>query len=118
MVFYFHANKTHFYKKGFALCLVLKVRVFGTRKWLLGDSSQSVFEAKGIVRKEEGDGIEKGKKAILCFHSRGQHLCKFIGTKESVYTRKEFNSHRTGLGHKNGRRFIVLGHKYGRHDVM
>ena len=45
MVFYFHANKTHFHKKGFALCLVLKVRVFGTRKWLLGDSSQSVFEA-------------------------------------------------------------------------
>ena len=29
------------------------------------------------------------------FHSRGQHLCKFIGTKESVYIRKEFNS--TGL---------------------
>ena len=28
-----------------------------------------------------------------CFHSRGQHLCKFIGTKESVYIRKEFNSH-------------------------
>ena len=45
--------------------------------------------------------------AIECFHSRGQHLCKFIGTKESVYIRKEFNSHRTGLGHK-----------YGRHDVM
>ena len=21
---------------------------------------------------------------IECFHSRGQHLCKFIGTKESV----------------------------------
>ena len=53
-----------------------------------------------------------------CFHPRGQHLCKFIGTKESVYIRKEFNSHRTGLGHKHGRRFIVLGHKYGRHDVM
>ena len=52
------------------------------------------------------------------FHSRGQHLCKFIGTKESVYIRKEFNSHRTGLGHQHGRRFIVLGHKYGRHDVM
>ena len=33
---------------------------------------------------------------------RDQHLCKFIGTKESVYIRKEFNSHRTGLGHKHG----------------
>ena len=39
-------------------------------------------------------------------------------TKESVYIRKEFNSHRSGLGHKHGRRFIVLGHKYGRYDVM
>ena len=28
------------------------------------------------------------------------------------------NSHRTGLVHKHGRRFIVLGHKYARHDVM
>ena len=31
MISYSHANKTHFDKKGFAL--VLKVRVFGTRKW-------------------------------------------------------------------------------------
>ena len=56
--------------------------------------------------------------AIECFHSRGQHLCKFIGTKESVCIRKEFNSHCTGLGHQHGRRFIVLGHQYGRCDVM
>jgi len=25
------------------------------------------------------------------------YRCKFIGTKESVYIRKEYNSHRTGL---------------------
>ena len=55
---------------------------------------------------------------IECFHSRDQHLCKFIGTKESVCIRKEFNSRGTGLGHQHGRRFIVLGHQYGRRDVM
>ena len=55
---------------------------------------------------------------IECFHSRGQHLCKFVGTKESVCIRKEFNSQRTGLGHQHGRRFIVLGHQCGRRDVM
>ena len=33
LVFYSHANKTHFHKKDFALSLVLKVKVFGTRKW-------------------------------------------------------------------------------------
>ena len=52
------------------------------------------------------------------FHSRSQHLCKFIRTKESVCIRKEFNSHRIVLGHQHGRRFIVLGHQYGRRDVM
>ena len=57
-------------------------------------------------------------KPIECFHSRGQHLCKFIGTKESVCIRKEFSSQRTGLGHQHGRRFIALGHQYGRRDVM
>ena len=60
----------------------------------------------------------KAKDGIECFHSRGQDLCKFIGTKESVCKRKEFNSHRTGLGHQHGRRFIVLGRQYGRRDVM
>ena len=42
------------------------------------------------------------------FHSRGQHLCKFFGTKESIYIRKEFNSQRIFLVHQHGRRFIVL----------
>ena len=32
--FYLYANKTHFHKKGFALSLVLKVRIFGTRNSL------------------------------------------------------------------------------------
>ena len=57
-------------------------------------------------------------RAIECFHSCGQHLCKFIGTKESVWIRKEFNSRRSGLAHQHGRRFIVLGHQYGHRDVM
>ena len=33
MSFHSHAKKTHFHKKGCALDLILKVRVFGTRKW-------------------------------------------------------------------------------------
>ena len=33
MISHSRANKTHFYKKGCALGLILKVRVFGTRKW-------------------------------------------------------------------------------------
>ena len=34
VIYYSHANETHSHKKGFALhSLVVKVRVFGTRKW-------------------------------------------------------------------------------------
>ena len=33
IVFYRHANKTHFHKKGCAASLILKARVFGSRKW-------------------------------------------------------------------------------------
>ena len=43
---------------------------------------------------------------------------QFIGTKESIYMRKEFNSQRIFLVHQHGRRFIVLEHQYGRRDVM
>ena len=32
MTFYSHANKANFYIKGFAVSLVLKMKVFGTRK--------------------------------------------------------------------------------------
>ena len=51
------------------------------------------------------------------FHSRGQDLCKYITTNESVYIRKEINSRRIGLGHQRGL-FSVLGHQHGRRDVM
>ena len=33
MIFHSHANKTHFHKKGCALGLILKARLFGTQKW-------------------------------------------------------------------------------------
>ena len=44
----------------------------------------------------EADDIER-------LHSRGQHLCKFIETKISIYIRKKFNSHRIGLEHQQWR---------------
>ena len=57
------------------------------------------------------------KQPIERFHSRGQHLCKFMTTNEIVYIRKESNSHRIALVHQHGRRFIVLENQYGRRDV-
>ena len=49
--------------------------------------------------------------AIKRVQSRVQQPCKFTGTKESLYIRKELNSHRTG-------RFTVLGHQHGCNDVI
>ena len=51
---------------------------------------------------------------IECFHSRGQHLCKHVRTKENVCIRKEFNSQRTGLGHQYGRRDVMWKHSIRR----
>ena len=41
MIFHSHANKTHLHKKGCALGLILKVRVFGTQKWPIQSLSAS-----------------------------------------------------------------------------
>ena len=76
------------------------------------------FPLPNVLTTKIGLWGEESEMDIECFHSRGQHLCKFIGTKESVCIRKELNSQRTGLGHQHGRRFIVVGHQYGRRDVM
>ena len=43
---------------------------------------------KGEKEKKRYESDFQLLTAILCFHSHGQHLCKFIGTKESVYIRK------------------------------
>ena len=51
------------------------------------------------------------------FQSRGQHLCKSNGPKESVYTGKEFSSPKTALEHQHGRCFFVFENQYGRNDV-
>ena len=45
MIFHSHANKTHFQKKGCALGLILKVRVFGTRTWPI----QSAYGVEGRI---------------------------------------------------------------------
>ena len=55
----------------------------------------------------ENCGLMTSGLPVERFHSRDRRLCKFIGTKESVYIRKEFNSHRFGLEHQHGRRDVM-----------
>ena len=40
----------------------------------------------------------------MLFHSRGNHISIFIGTKESIYIRKKSNSHIIIVEHQHGRR--------------
>ena len=47
MSFHSHANKTHFPKKGCAPSLILKVRVFGTRKWPIRIGGMPTYEREG-----------------------------------------------------------------------
>ena len=46
MIFHSHANKSHFHKRGCALGLILKVRVFGTRKWPICFTQCTLFFQK------------------------------------------------------------------------
>lgn len=55
-----------------------------------------------------------GIQLIIFIHVAGSHTCKFVG----FYIGKQFNSHRTGLAHQHDRRFMVLEHQYGSHDVV
>ena len=49
---------------------------------------------------------------------RIQLPCKFIGTEERVYIRKNLNSHRIDLVHQHVLHFIVLEHQHDCNDVM
>ena len=47
-----------------------------------------------------------------CFHSRGQPLCKFIGTKESVYIRKRVQLPQDWFGTQTWLPFHCFGTHY------
>ena len=58
MNFHSHANKTHFNKKGCALGLILKVKVFGTRKW---PCHRKVLSVKGTWGRVKSRGRRDGR---------------------------------------------------------
>ena len=54
MIFHSYVNKTRFHRKGCALGLILKVGVFGTRKWPVG--FVSLCSKKGLFDSAEVSG--------------------------------------------------------------
>ena len=115
--------------------VVVKSRISGQTMIVRGaDSRETSSRATGSQRQLNSDGEDDAYQKFcfnftlefrfydpVClsvhverFHSRDQHTYKFTGTKESVYIRKEFNSHRIGLhGTQHDHCFIVLEHQYG-----
>ena len=55
IIFHSRANKTHFHKKGCAPSLILKVRVFGTRKWPIDNVPPwySLVQSKSLYESED-----------------------------------------------------------------
>ena len=71
MSFNYDANKTHFHNKGFALSLVLKVKLFGTRKWPNSNCHrQTSFQcshAKHVTSRNSAPRVWEGGKKF--FHT-------------------------------------------------
>ena len=81
MILYSHANKTHFHKKDCALGLILKVRVFGTRKWPIK------LESQHWGRREE---VLSGKRSISWLSRHDMKNPQFqstVSTKLDEYCR-------------------------------
>ena len=66
-----------------------------------------------LLKLTAGTNPSRHVSKIERFYSSGEQIYKFIGTKEFVYIKKEFISHRTGFGNHYGRRFIIKGQQRG-----
>ena len=75
MIFYSHANKTHFHKKGSALGLILKVRGFGARKWPIPHDTQTA---------QSNGHLQNGQYGVIIELGNQKHLM-IIKTVEAVY---------------------------------
>ena len=70
MIFHSHANKTHFHNKGFVLSLVLKVRVFVTRKWPI----EKAVTDKGHLLK----GLIEDLQYVEEYHQHSTYPCPMM----------------------------------------
>ena len=59
------------------------------------------------------------QKYVLSVYTHVANIYANLLEQTSFYVRKEFTSHSVCLEHQHGRRLLdVLGHHYGRRDVM
>ena len=78
MIFHSHASKTHFHMKGCALRLILKVRIFKTRKWPIWKVSVTTTAFQQLISKTESSRREKlHVRARILNHLRTYGLLVF-----------------------------------------
>ena len=82
-------------------------------QWIFGLLSAKNFATMATRRKDFSLAICYRAFSITWTTSMKNNLQE----KENAFIRKEFNSHRIGLGHQHARRFIVLKHQYSCRDV-
>ena len=57
IIFYSHANKTPFHKKGCELGLILKVNVLGTQKWPIEETEKMLQNAEANAESLVGSDL-------------------------------------------------------------
>ena len=86
-----HANKTHFHKKSCAPSLILKVRVFGTRKWPIAAPDfflRKSIEEFGLIAVFVRVALELTKRAQHCALLIHLFSCFFFFEIAQVYLRR------------------------------
>ena len=102
MIFHSNANKTHFHKKGCPLGLILKVRVFGTRKWPIGL----------LTKLKHGAHIHQSRPG-QCFTHAHSHITWAGAAMDSCFALIGAHQHRIAVGGSmNGRIQASANHSF------
>ena len=91
MIFHSNANKIHFHRKGCALGLVLKVRVFGTQKWPIGL----------LTKLKHGAHIHQSRPGH-CFTHAHSHITWAGAAMHSCFALIGAHQHGIAVGSMNG----------------
>ena len=74
IIFHSHANKTHFHKKGCAPSLILKVRVFGTRKWPIALTVVPPGVHASIIASSQGPLLQENPGTKVGVHALSKKI--------------------------------------------
>ena len=111
MIFYFHANKTYFHKKGFALSLVYRVRVFVSRKW-----SVTVYTSTSpLLSYNSGNPVTNNRKITAMRNLSFPKSTSTLGPDSAVEGRRQ---NRGEIAKNIGERSEHCSARFPRRDIF